>query len=109
MKTFIRRAVAVVGLSIALGGLASVPAFADDWHGHGWGEGWHGHGWRGHEWREHHPYWGWGGGGYGYYAPPPVAYAAPPPVMYAPPPVVYAPPPIYAEPGLNVVIPLHIR
>jgi hypothetical protein len=65
-----------------------------------------------HEWHErqawcaHHPY-ECGAPGYAYAPPPPVVYA-PPPVVYAPPPVVYAPP-VVAAPGLNIVVPIHIK
>jgi hypothetical protein len=72
-----------------------------------------------HEWHErqawcaHHPY-ECGAPSYAYAPPPPVVYA-PPPVVYAPPPVVYAPPPVVyappvvAAPGLNIVVPIHIK
>ncbi len=75
---------------------AAAPAFAEDWRAREW----HEHerrdrAWHDHEWREHHPY---------YRAPPVVV--APGPAYYAQPPV-YAPAPI--APGINIVVPLHIR
>lgn len=83
--TRIRRnaAVAVV-LATALGGVASLPALAED-------EGWHRsherHEWRDRDWRERHAY----------------VYAAPG-YFYAPPSVVYVPPPV--TPSVNFVFPL---
>jgi hypothetical protein len=87
-----------VGLALILSAAAAGTASADDWHGHP-------HGWR-HGWHHPHPVYVYPPGYY--YPPPPVVYAtpAPPPVVYAPPPVVYPSPVV---PGLNIVVPIHVR
>lgn len=93
MKTLLSAALAVT----VIAGIAA-PAFADphDWHEREW----HEHerrdrDWHDHEWRIHHPY----------YAAPPVV-MAPPQAYYASPPVI-APEPI--APGINIILPIHIR
>jgi hypothetical protein len=93
------RALLAASLILGLGLTLAAPAHADDDDWHHRGGDWHDHEWREHEWREHQ---GWGWGHRDYYEPPPVVYAPPP----AP---IYVPPPIYPAPGLNVIIPLHIR
>lgn len=102
-KIFINRALLAASLIVGFSAIASVPAKADDDHDRGRHEGyerdhdrgeWREH--REHEWREHH-----------YYAPPPVVYAPAPRAVYVPPPVYAAP--VYPTPGINLVIPLHIR
>lgn len=83
----LRSSLAKAAVALALAGLLGViaaPAQADD------------RGRRGPPPRHHHPR-GW--------RPHPVVVAPAP--VYAPPAVVYAPP--VASPGINLVIPLHIR
>lgn len=102
MKIFSSRALAAVGLAIGIVGFLPLSAHADDWHEHGgYGGEWHEHEWREHEAREH----GWRGYDRhaGYYVAPPMAYVQQPPIVYV------QPQPVYAAPGLNVVIPLHLR
>ena len=82
------RAARTLVLALGLGAVAAttaVPAYAD-WRDD---RARHDRDWRDHHWRDHHPV--YVGPGY----------------AYAPPPVVYAPPP--PPPGINLVIPLHIR
>ncbi len=78
-------------------------AIADeDEHHHGWG-----HDWRGERYGRYGEWYGYRRP-YDYWRPPytrPYFYG-PPPVIYAPPPVYYPPP---APPGINLIIPLHIR
>jgi hypothetical protein len=74
----------VLGLALGVGWTAS--ALAAEHHDHGRPVA-----------HRHHWHDGWG------YAPPPVVYAPPVPGYYAP-PVVTAP-----APGLNIIVPLHIR
>ena len=92
IKTLLPAALAV---ALVLG--AAAPAAADDWHDRRW----HEHdvrdrAWHDRDWRIHHPY----------YAAPPVVVSPPPAAVYAPPPVI-APAPI--APGINIVLPIHIR
>lgn len=105
-KRLLRLLVLGIGTSALLGGIAAMPARADDddWQRHEWRE----HERREHEWRErqawcaYHPYACGYPSGYVYAAPPPVVYAPPPP---PPPPVVYAPP----AAGFNLILPIHIK
>ncbi|HTZ79684.1 MAG TPA: hypothetical protein VMC10_17360 [Stellaceae bacterium] len=79
-----RRLVLALGLG-AVAVTTAVPAYAD-WRDD---RARHDRDWREHHWHDHYPV--YVGPGY----------------AYAPPPVVYAPPP--PPPGINLVIPLHIR
>jgi hypothetical protein len=106
----LRRVVLAALVAGFAGGLAAVPARAED---HGWhGRGHHEEHWRHgheHEWR-HHRF----ASGYYYVAPrpvyvPPAVYAVPP-AVYAPPPVIYAPPPDYAPTAsINLIFPFGFR
>jgi hypothetical protein len=92
-------------MAALLGGIAALPAHADDddWHHERRERREREH--REHEWRERQAWCAYHPGACGY--PQGYVYAPPPPVVYAPPPpppVVYAPPP-----GLNIVVPIHIR
>lgn len=100
-------------------GSAAQPAHADWDHDHGRDGGhFYGHGdrdWHGGHWyhgnHEGRPGWWWQVGGHWYpYERPVYPYPANPygaPEVYAPP--VYAAPPPEPEPGINLIVPLHIR
>jgi hypothetical protein len=100
----IGRAVLALALAAIIGGVAALPARADndDNRGHGRGHQQDRHQdrrgderdryqWNEHRWRDEHPN----------------VYVAPGYYAYAPPPVVYAPPPV--PPSLNFVFPLDLR
>jgi len=105
-----------LGMTALFVGVSAAGARADD--DHHWQQERRQRERREHEWREHqawcahHPYACGARPAYAY-APPPVVYAPPPVVVYAPPPpppvVVYTPPAVYGAPGLNIVVPIHIR
>ena len=94
--SFAVKILASAGVATSLLAVTVGPASADDrdhWREHQW----HAQDWHGRDWREHHPA----------YIAPPVVVAPPARVVYAPPPVIVSPPPV--EPGLSVVLPIHIR
>jgi hypothetical protein len=89
------RTVSALALAALIGGVAALPARADNddhgWRGRGHQEARHDddrYRWRDREWHYDHPN----------------VYVAPNYYAYAPPPVVYAPPPV--PPSLNFVFPL---
>jgi|GEM_PF-4407900 hypothetical protein len=82
-----------VALGILIITAVTALAHADDRHDRGRPVAPADRGWHEHEGRAHH-YWG--------HPEPGVIYA--PPVVYAPPP-----PPEYESPGINLILPLHIR
>jgi len=89
------KSILLSGLGLAVVGLGLIgaqPARADDWHGH-----------EGREFHEHRDFHDRDWYLRHHYPPPPVAYAPPPPVAYVPPPVAYP------APGINLVLPIHIR
>jgi len=90
----LRNLALAAALAVTSAGVVAAPALAADWHrGHG---GYH-QGWRGHGW--------WGGPvvavtpgcAYGPYYGYPYGYACAPPAA------------VFSVPGVNVVLPIHIR
>ena len=96
----LRKLISAASLAVILMMSVAISAQADNRGGHGGGRGYPDarrgeRDWRNHE-RYVHRYWGYPG------------YRPEPGVIYAP-PVVYAPPLLYQSPGINFIIPLHIR
>jgi hypothetical protein len=117
-KGSLRHVMSAAALVVILSAGFSHQAHAD-WH-HGPPGGGHFHGYNDHDWHGGHwyhgvhegrPGWWWTVNGVWYSYPQPT-YPYPanpygPPVMYSPPPVMAAPPP--PSPGINLVVPIHIR